>query len=155
MGSDKLVSARDGGLCIFIPLNESEMRSSAPSLLLCDMNHIIDWHTESCQSNSPRRVATASGENKGRFAGSRRLWANSLFSPCSPVLFVSPLLSCAPRQLETMAAGAVVRKKWEDCSLFPITADVICVPLNCCILCRSNLQSHCVEHASWLLRDHC
>lgn len=67
MGSDKLVSACDGGICIFIPLNKREMRSRAPRLLLCDRNHIIDWHTESCPSNSPRRAATASGENKGRF----------------------------------------------------------------------------------------
>jgi len=64
--SDKLVSACKGGICIFIPLNKREMRSRAPRLLLCDRNHIIDWHTESCPSNSPRRAATASGENKGR-----------------------------------------------------------------------------------------
>lgn len=40
-------------------------------ILLCDRNHIIDWHTESCPSNSPRRAAAAaaaaSEENKGRF----------------------------------------------------------------------------------------
>lgn len=44
------------------------MRRRALRILLCDRNHIIDWHTESCPSNSPRRAAAAaSEENKGRF----------------------------------------------------------------------------------------
>lgn len=67
VGSDKLMSVCNGGICIFIPLNKREMRSRALRLLLCDRNHIIDWHTESCPSNSPRRAETASEENKGRF----------------------------------------------------------------------------------------
>ena len=55
-----------------------------------------------------------------------------------------------------MAKWIVVRNtECEDNSLLPIRADVICVPLNCCILRSSNLQSHCVEHAPWLLRVHC
>lgn len=50
-----------------------------------------------------------------------------------------------------MAKWIVVRNtECEDNSLLPIRADVICVPLNCCILRSSNLQSHCVEHAPWL-----
>lgn len=67
VGSDKLVSVCNGGICIFILLNKRKMRSRALGLLLCDRNHIIDWHTESCPSNSPRRATTASDENKGRF----------------------------------------------------------------------------------------
>lgn len=65
------MSVCDGGICIFIPLNKREMRSRALRLLLCDRNHIIDWHTESCPSNSPRRARTASDENKGRFEAAR------------------------------------------------------------------------------------
>lgn len=67
VGSDKLMSVCNRGICIFIPLNKREMRSRAPRLLLCDRNHIIDWHTESCPSNSPRRAGAVSDENKGRF----------------------------------------------------------------------------------------
>lgn len=66
-GSDKLVSVCNGGICIFIPLNKREMRSRAQRILLCDRNHIIDWHIESCPSNCPRRAGAASEENKGRF----------------------------------------------------------------------------------------
>ena len=71
MGSDKLMSVCNGGICIFIPLNKREMRSRAVRLLLCDRNHIIDWHTESCPPNSPRRAGAVSGENKGRFEAAR------------------------------------------------------------------------------------
>lgn len=67
VGSDKLLSVYNRGICIFIPLNKREMRSRALRLLLCDRNHIIDWHTESRPSNSPRRAGAASDENKGRF----------------------------------------------------------------------------------------
>lgn len=66
VGSDKLMSVCNGGICIFISVNKREMRSRAPRLLLCDRNHIIDWHTESCPSSSPRRATAASEENKGR-----------------------------------------------------------------------------------------
>lgn len=61
------MSVCNGGIYIFIPLNKREMRSRAVRILLCDRNHIIDWHTESCPSNSPRRAKAASEENKGRF----------------------------------------------------------------------------------------
>lgn len=70
-GSDKLMSVCDGGICIFIPLNKREMSSGALRILLCDRNHIIDWHTESCPSNSPWRARAASEENKGRFEADR------------------------------------------------------------------------------------
>lgn len=55
-GSDKLVSVCNGGICISILLNKREMSSRALRILLCDRNHIIDWHIESCPSNSPRRA---------------------------------------------------------------------------------------------------
>lgn len=64
-GSDKPMSVYDGGICIFIPLNKREMSSGALRILLCDRNHIIDWHTESCPSNSPWRAGAAS-EGKQR-----------------------------------------------------------------------------------------
>lgn len=70
-GSDKLMSLCDGGICIFIRLNKREMSSGALRILLCDRNHIIDWHTESCPSNSPWRGGAASDENKGRFEADR------------------------------------------------------------------------------------
>lgn len=80
----------------------------------------------------------------------------SLFASLSHSLCLSASLSHSPRWLETMAKGIVARNtELEDYSLFPSTADVICVPLNCCILCGSNLQSYCVKHAPWLLRDCC
>lgn len=80
-----------GGICIFIPLNKREMKSRAPRLLLCDRNHIIDWHTESCPSNSPRRAAAASDENKGRFeaVGSMGKLSLSLSLLHSHIPFVS------------------------------------------------------------------
>lgn len=58
---------RGGRLCIFIPLNKREMRrrraeDSGP----CDRNHIIEQHTESCPSNSPRRTAAASQPKQKR-----------------------------------------------------------------------------------------
>lgn len=80
----------------------------------------------------------------------------SLFASLSRSLCLSASLSHSPRWLETMAKGIVVRNtEREDNSLFPSTADVICVPLNCCIMCGSNLQSLCVKHAPWLLRIRC
>lgn len=80
----------------------------------------------------------------------------SLFASLSPSLCLSAPLSHSPRWLETMAKGIVVwNTEREDYSLFPSTADVICVPLNCCILRGSNLQSHCVKHAPRLLRVCC
>lgn len=140
-----------GEICIFIPLNKKEMRSRAPRFLLCDRNHIIDWHTESCPSNPPRREpGLLLMKTK---AGLRQLgrWAKTVSLPRSPVLFVSALFS-PPRRRETMASRTAARNtKQEDNSLFPSTADVIFVPLNCCIPCRSNLQSHCVSHAPWHL----
>lgn len=136
------------------------MRRRALRILLCDRNHIIDWHTESCPSNSPRRAAAAaSEENKGRFFFLKQTGSMGKKTPLprclggGAVLFVSRLLSArSPRRRETMATGIAVRNsKWEDYSLFPSTADVICVPLNCCILRGSNLQSHCVKHAAGLV----
>lgn len=92
-------------------------------------------------------------------AGSRQpgsMGKLSLFASLSHSLCLSASLSHSPRWLETMAKGIVARNtELEDYSLFPSTADVICVPLNCCILCGSNLQSYCVKHAPWLLRDCC
>lgn len=94
VGSDKLMSVCNGGICIFIPLNKREMRSRALRLLLCDRNHIIDWHTESCPSNSPRRAVAASEENKGRFEAAGVYWQTlSLSLPRSLVLLAFQPLS--------------------------------------------------------------
>lgn len=98
VGSDKLVSACDGGICIFIPLNKREMRSGALRLLLCDRNHIIDWHTESCPSNSPRRARTAFWWKQRQVGGRRGLWANSLSLP----RFSRSL--CLPRSSQSFTA---------------------------------------------------
>lgn len=79
-----------------------------------------------------------------------------LIASLSRSLCLSASLSHSPRRLETMAKGIVVRNtEREDYSLFPSTADVICVPLNCCILRGSNLKSHCVKHTPRLLRLSC
>ena len=79
-----------------------------------------------------------------------------LIASLSRSLCLSASLSHSPRWLETMAKGIVVRNtEREDYSLFPSTADVICVPLNCCILRGSNLKSHCVKHTPRLLRLSC
>lgn len=68
------------------------MRSRAPRLLLCDRNHIIDWHTESCPSNSPRRAGAAWDENKDRLEAAG-VYGQTVSQPRSPILFVSLLLS--------------------------------------------------------------
>lgn len=82
-GSDKLMSVCNVGICIFIPLNKREMRSRALRILLCDRNHIIDWHTKSCPSNSPRRARAASEENKGGFKADR-VYGQTHSLPCTP-----------------------------------------------------------------------
>lgn len=93
-GSDKPMSVCNGGICIFIPLNKREMRSRAQGLLLCDRNHIIDWHTESCPSNSPRRARAASVlmETKAGWRQPGSMGKLSFFASL-PVLFVSVCLS--------------------------------------------------------------
>lgn len=148
----ELMSVCSRRICIFIPLNKREMRSRAPRLLLCDRNHIIDWHTESCPSNSPRGAGAAWDENKDRFEAAGvygQTVSLSLALPFSLSLCFSQSFTKLTRKI---AKGIVAwNTKQEDNSLFLSTADVICVPLNCCILCSSNLQSHCVEHAPWLL----
>lgn len=98
VGRDKLMSVCSGGICIFIPLNKREMRSRALRLLLCDRNRIIDWHTESCPSNSPRRARTASDENKGRFEADE-VYGQTL-SLCSALPFSLSL--CSSQSFTTM-----------------------------------------------------
>lgn len=95
-------------------------------------------------------------------AGSRQLgpWANSasfslslcfsvFVSVCCSQSFTAPTRNNGEGEEEE---GGIVGQntKQEDNSLFPSTADVICVPLNCCILCNCNSQSHCVERAPGL-----
>lgn len=143
-----------GNMYFHTSLNKREMRSRALRLLLCDRNHIIDWHTE--------LSVKLSQENQGCFWrkqrqvwGSWGLWVNSisLFATRSHSLCVSAPLSHSACWLETIVKGIVVwNTEREDYSLLPSTADVICVPLNCCFLSCSKLQSHCVKHAPRLVR---
>lgn len=119
------------GICIFIPLNKTEMRSTAPKPLLCDRNRIIDWHTESCPSNSPRRARAASDENKGRLERARLCGKLCLFASLFHSLCLSAALSLSPQRLGATAEGIVVgNTKRESNSLAPSTADVVCVCMN-------------------------
>lgn len=155
-GSDKLMSVCDGGICIFILLNKREMSSGALRILLCDRNHIIDWHTESCPSNSPWRARAASEENKGRFEADRVSGqtvshcsgSGSLCVPANSQTFGAPA--------ETMGKGIVLwNSKWERYSPFPSTADVIYVLLNCCVGRGSKSQAHCDKHVPRRLHGCC
>lgn len=146
-GSDKLMSVCDGGICIFIPLNKREMSSGAPRILLCDRNHIIDWHTESCPSNSPRRVGAASGENKGRFEADRVSGQTVSHRSGSRSLCVSATLRRLPCGLKQWGMKLCLwNTKWERYSPFPSTADVIYVLLNCCVMDAGPLWQTCTLH---------
>lgn len=150
-GSDKLMSVYGGGICIFNPLNKREMSSGALRILLCDRNHIIDWHTESCPSNSPRRAGAASEENKGRFEADRvsGQTVSLLRLPVSLCLRDSQTFTMLA---ETMGKGIVLwNSKWERYFPFPSRADVIYVLLNCCVVHGSKSQGCCVEHAPCLV----
>lgn len=146
------MSVCNGGIYIFIPLNKREMSSRALRILLCDRNHIIDWHTESCPSNSPRRARAASEENKGRFEAGRL--SGQTVSHCSGSwsLCVFAILRRSPCWLKQWEKEIMLwNSKRERYSPFPSTADVIYVLLNCSVLCDSKSQVHCVKHAPCLL----
>lgn len=119
-GSDKLMSVCDGGICIFIPLNKREMSSGAPRILLCDRNHIIDWHTESCPSNSPWRVGAASEENKGRFEADRVSGQTVSHRSGSRSLCVSATLRRSPRGLKQWGNG-IMFVEYQVGALFPVS----------------------------------
>lgn len=146
------MSVCNEGIYIFLPLNKREMSSGALRILLCDRNHIIDWHTESCPSNSPRRARAASEENKGRFEAGRVNWANCLSLLWLPVSLCLCNSQTSTMLAETMGTEIVLwNSKWERYSPFPSTADVVYVLLNCSVLRDSKSQAHCVEHAPSLL----